>query len=189
MRKERIPVTKRIICLILAVVLLLGLALTGVVQVLAVSEMKASDEAIVILKAEEGFSQKPYWDYAQWTVGYGTKCPDDKLEEYKQNGITEEEAEVLLREHITRFELEVNKFIDKTGISLNQNQFDALVSFVFNLGRDRFRQSSLLKFLNSAHFPLAGGQFDRWIYADGKVMQGLVKRRAAEKALFLEPMQ
>ena len=72
---------------------------------------------------------------------------------------------------------------------LNQNQFDALVSFVFNIGRDNFKRSSMLKFLNSNHYPLSSGQFDRWIHSRGKVVQGLVKRRAAEKALFLEPMQ
>ena len=48
--------------------------------------MSSSDEAIRILKLEEGFSEKPYWVYAQWTVGYGTRCPDSKLEEYKKNG-------------------------------------------------------------------------------------------------------
>ena len=97
-----------------------------------------------------------------------------------------EEASEFLKKDVEKAERAVNDLVKH---ELNQNQFDALVSFVFNLGRDKFRASSLLKFLNSAHFPLAAGQFDRWIYADGKVMQGLVKRRAAEKKLFLEPMQ
>ena len=68
---------------------------------------------------------------------------------------------------------------------MKQNQFDALVSFVFNMGVGAFSTSTMLKFINANHFPLAAGQFDRWVYAKGKKLEGLVKRRKEEKELFL----
>ena len=83
---------KRICCLILTVCLLVSIL---PLSAYADAGLTISSEAVELLKREEGFSKKPYWDYAQWTVGYGTKCPDDKLEEYKQNGITEEAAELI----------------------------------------------------------------------------------------------
>ena len=122
---------KKIICLILAVVILISITGFGAS---AEELMTTSDEAVAMLKAEEGFSSKPYWDYAQWTVGYGTKCPDDMLEYYKQHGIQEEEAESLLRTYLTRFETELHKFMNRTGVKLNQNQFDALLLFTYNCG-------------------------------------------------------
>lgn len=69
---------------------------------------------------------------------------------------------------------------------LNQNQFDALVSFVYNVGTRKFAKSTMLKFLNANHFPLAAGQFDRWNKVKGVVCQGLVNRRKSEKELFLK---
>lgn len=144
--------------------------------------MKISEKGLQLIKEFEGYEGKAYLCPAGvWTIGYGHT---QGVEENDMCSV--EEAVEFLKKDVEKAERAVNDLVKH---ELNQNQFDALVSFVFNLGRERFRQSSLLKFLNSAHFPLAGGQFDRWIYADGKVMQGLVKRRAAEKKLFLEPMQ
>jgi GH24 family phage-related lysozyme (muramidase) len=91
-------------------------------------------------------------------------------------------AETLLAIDLQKFEKCINDNVKKP---LTQNEFDALVSFVFNVGTGAFEKSSMLKLLNSGHMPLAAGQFDRWIYAKGKVLNGLKKRRAAEKALFL----
>ena len=144
--------------------------------------MKISEKGLQLIKEFEGYEGKAYLCPAGvWTIGYGHT---QGVEENDMCSV--EEASEFLKKDVEKAERAVNELVKH---ELNQNQFDALVSFVFNLVRDRFRQSSLLKFLNSAHFPLAGGQFDRWVYADGKVMQGLVKRRAAEKKLFLEPMQ
>lgn len=81
-----------------------------------------SSNAMGILKLEEGYSVKPYWDYSQWTVGYGTKCPDDMLEYYKVNGIPEADAQILLREHMAEIEADVDKFIQKYGLTLTGNQ-------------------------------------------------------------------
>lgn len=70
-------------------------------------------------------------------------------------------------------------------VPLNQNQFDALVSFEFNIGYGAFNSSTLLKLLNQGKYIDAANQFERWVYANKKVLPGLVKRRAAEKELFI----
>ena len=88
---------KRITSLFLAAVILLSVVSVGIPQVAAASSFNTSNECIEIIKAEEGFVKYPMWDYAQYSVGYGTKCPDDKLEEYSKNGITKKEAEALLK--------------------------------------------------------------------------------------------
>ena len=173
---------KRILCLILTLAMVLPMLFTGAA---AEEVLSVSDEAIRILKLEEGFSATPYWDYAQWTVGYGTKCPDDKLEEYRQNGISEEEAEALLRTYIAKFESEIHGFMIRTGVQLNQNQFDALVSFVFNVGTANYKKSTLRKkVLANPNDPAIADQFERWVYAKGKVLLGLMKRRADECELY-----
>jgi GH24 family phage-related lysozyme (muramidase) len=71
-------------------------------------------------------------------------------------------------------------------VTLRQNQFDALVSFVFNLGAGNFAGSTLLKMVNASDFNNAAGQFIRWNRAGGKVLTGLTRRREAEAALFLQ---
>ena len=126
---------KRITSFLLAIVLFAGLVLTAAPAAHAASEMRTSDALVEVLKKEEGFSAKPYWDYSQYTVGYGTRCPDDMLEEYQANGITEEEAETLLRNYLANVENTLNKkLIDAYGLSLTQGQFDALISFTYNCG-------------------------------------------------------
>ena len=181
-------VNKRVISLILALALVFGLVVMGITTVSAVSEMSSSDEAIALLKKEEGFSATPYWDYAQWTVGYGTRCPDDKLEEYKANGISVEAAEELLRQYVAKYDAEVNKFIDTTGLSLTQNQFDALMLFSYNCGSGWMYQTTgiLYKALVSG---ATGNElinaFSRWCYAGGQIKTFLIRRRMCEANLYL----
>jgi len=180
-------VNKRVISLILALALVFGLVVMGITTVSAVSEMSSSDEAIALLKKEEGFSATPYWDYAQWTVGYGTRCPDDKLEEYKANGISQEAAEELLRQYVAKYDAEVNKFIDTTGLTLNQNQFDALMLFSYNCGSGWMYQTTgiLYKALVSG---ATGNElinaFSRWCYAGGQIKTFLIRRRLCEANLY-----
>lgn len=176
---------RRILSLILAVAIL---GSTMILCVSAESGLSMSDEAMRILKAEEGFSQKPYWDYAQWTVGYGTKCPDDKLEYYKQNGITEEEANDLLRTYVARFEEELRKFINRTGVVLNQHQFDALMLFSYNCGSAWTYDSA--GGLYSAVISGATGNrlinaFSRWCNAGGQIKTFLLRRRLSEANMYL----
>lgn len=197
--------TKRIIALILCAVLLLGIVFMGVtyasatevanvtvtaeaMQATEPGKMVTSAECIRILKLEEGFSRTPYWDYAQWTVGYGTACPADKLEEYKANGISEAEAEALLRTHLTKYESEIHKLVDKTGLVLTQNQFDALVMFTYNCGSAWTYQTDGV--LYKAVVGCATGNelinaFSRWCYAGGSVKTFLLRRRLCEANMYL----
>ena len=177
--------TKRIISLVLAVTMLLSV---GALCASAETVLAASDEAIRILKAEEGFSSTPYWDYAQWTVGYGTKCPDDKLEEYRQNGISQEEAETLLRTYITRFESELHAFMIRTGVQLNQNQFDALMLFSYNCGTGWTYDTSGVLY-NAIVGGATGSElinaFSRWCNAGGQIKLFLLRRRLCEANIYL----
>lgn len=93
-----------------------------------------SDEMIAVLKKMEGFMLYPVWDYKQYSVGYGTRCPDDKYAEYMANGIPESDAEQLLRDALKTFETKLNNHITDYNLTLTQNQYDALVSFTYNCG-------------------------------------------------------
>ncbi|MBQ8797706.1 MAG: SH3 domain-containing protein [Oscillospiraceae bacterium] len=150
--------------------------------------MTTSDDAVAMLKKEEGFSSKPYWDYAQWTVGYGTKCPDDMLEYYKQYGISEEEAESLLRTYLVKFENELHKFMNRTGVELNQNQFDALLMFTYNCGSGWSYDTSGT-FYNAIVSGATGNDliyaFSRWSSAGGRVLTSLLRRRLCEANMYL----
>ena len=97
--------------------------------------MTVSDEFIEMLKTMEGFHGVAYWDYSQWTIGYGTKCPEGKEDYYtEENPMTEEEAEELLHKELLYFETVINDYAQKHGLELKQHQFDALVSFSYNCG-------------------------------------------------------
>ena len=87
--------------------------------------------------------------------------------------VSRREAEILLLSDISK----VEKYLNSKNLHLSQNQFDALISFIFNVGVNNFENSTLLTTLQSS-------EFERWIYADGKVLKGLQKRRQHEKELF-----
>ena len=87
-----------------------------------------------------------------------------------------------LRQDVAESERAVNQHVH---VPLTQHQFDALVSFVFNLGAGNFRTSTLLKKLNARDYDGAAQEFGRWVQAGGKTLPGLVRRREAESALFL----
>ncbi len=133
---------KRWICLCLALVLVLLLLPVLPVTVKAAANFTVSQQLLDTIKDEEGFDKYPFWDYNQWTVGYGSRCPDDKLEEYKQNGIPDEDAEDLLKQEINGFQSAVNKFASDYDLSLKQNQFDALVSFSYNCGTGWMKETT-----------------------------------------------
>ncbi len=180
---------KRIVSTLLAVVILIGAVGLGTVPASAASSMTVSDSCVELLKEMEGFCEKPYWDYAQWTVGYGTRCPDDMLDYYQKNGISREEAEVLLRNFLNMFEKNVKEeFIDKYGLTLNQQQFDALILFSFNVGTGWVYESSGT-FHNAIKSGATGNDLIRafalWCRADGKIKSFLLDRRLSEANLYL----
>lgn len=175
----------RIISFILSLCLIIGLI---PIQIFASNDLTTSNEAIAVIKYFEGFSKYPYWDYSQWTVGYGTRCEGEDLERYKREGISEAEAELLLREFLDDFESSVNKFARKHNLELTQNEFDALVSFSFNCGAGWMSSTSGLltkavindKTGNDFLFAIA-----RWCKAGGEVQSGLIKRRLMEANMYI----
>lgn len=187
---------KRIFCLMLALVLVLGVVVIAPSVAATTSETsepktyKTSDDLIKLLKYEEGFMKYPQWDYSQYTVGYGTRCPSDKLAEYSAHGITEYEAEQLLRNYLTNTEnLINNKLIKKYNLNMTQSQFDALVMFSYNMGGSWITDTS-----SNIHKVVASGTADnsivdaltRWSRAGGSVKSYLIRRRLSESYMYLE---
>ncbi len=180
---------KRIISLLLALVTVFGVMTVGVTPVSAASGMKTSDDCIELLKQEEGFSKKPYWDYAQYTIGYGTACPADMLEYYTENGITKKEASTLLRNHLRAIEKQINKkIIDKYELELTQNQFDAIVLFSYNCGTGWTGESTGTYF-NAIVKGATGNDLIRafalWCSAGGQIKTFLLRRRLCEANIYL----
>lgn len=116
-----------------------------------------------------------------WTIGYGHTGPDVT----EGRTITQPEADQLLINDLVRFNNGVNALVT---IRINQNQFDALVSFSYQLGLGSLQQSTLIRLLNSGNYQAAADQFPRWDRAGGKETAGLLARRNAERELFLTPI-
>jgi len=139
---------------------------------------RTSQAGIDLIKSFEGLRLAAYQDsVGVWTIGYGhtgTARPGQR--------ITEQQAEALLREDVASFEQCVMRAVKAP---LDQHQFDALVSFAFNLGCGALSRSTLLKKLNGLDYSGAADEIPRWNRAGGNVLRGLVRRRAAERDLFL----
>lgn len=141
---------------------------------------KISDKGINLIKKFEGCSLSAYKCPANvWTIGYGHTGAD--VTQGKR--ISQEEAERLLRQDLTVHCNNVSKLVK---VPLNQNQFDALVSLEYNIGYNAFSKSTLLRLLNQKKYKEAAEQFAVWRMGGGRVLSGLVKRREAEKELFLQ---
>jgi lysozyme len=143
--------------------------------------MHTSQRGIDLIKAAEGLRLVAYPDPATgaepWTIGYGTTRGV-----MQGMRITAEQADQYLKSDVARFEPELANLVK---VPLTQNQWDALMSFVYNLGSANLASSTLLKLLNAGYYARAADQFPRWNKAAGKELPGLTKRRAAEQALFL----
>ena len=146
--------------------------------------MIVSKKGLDLIKKFESFKSKPYLCPASVpTIGYGsTYYPDGKKVTLQDKEITEEKAFEIL-EYIANkdFGSNINKVVK---VPLNQNQFDALVSFAYNIGNGNFNSSTLLRWLNQGNYKEASMQLLRWDKSKGIVLNGLTKRRKAEKALF-----
>lgn len=142
--------------------------------------MNISQKGIDLIKNFEGCRLTAYRCPANiLTIGYGHTGSDVVIGQK----ITQEQAEKLLKSDLL---VHCNNVSRLVKVPLTQNQFDALVSFEFNVGYGNFASSTMLKLLNQKKYREAAAQFDRWVYANRKVLAGLVKRRAAEKTLFLQ---
>mgnify|MGYP003144048138 FL=1 len=136
-----------------------------------------SQEGVNLIKKFEGFEEEAYKCPAGvWTIGYGhTK------DVMKGDFWSEAYAEHMLEVELEEYSEYINDLVE---VELNQNQFDALVSWVYNLGPTNLKSSTLLKVLNEGDFDEVPRQIRRWNKASGEVLEGLVRRREAEALLF-----
>lgn len=141
------------------------------------NNMKISQEGIALIKVFEGCKLESYLCAAGvWTIGYGhTKLVEEGQE------ITQEEADNILLNDLEIYEEAVLKAVE---VPLHQHQFDALVSWTFNLGGANLNASTMLKVINKGEYEDVPAQIKRWNKAGGKVLQGLIRRREAEALLF-----
>lgn len=142
-----------------------------------------SDNGVKLLEQFEGLRLEAYLDSASiYTIGYGTiKYPDGRKVK-KGDKITKAQAKEYKVHDLKEFESTVNTSVK---VPLTQNQYDALVSLSYNIGSGAFKNSTLLKKLNSGDYKGAAEQFLVWNKVHSKMVQGLVNRREAERKLFL----
>lgn len=141
--------------------------------------MKTSLEGQHLIEHFEGLRLKAYQDIVGvWTVGYGHTGKDVHPGMY----ITQEYAEHLLRDDLMKAERAVGHYYTKP---LTQGQFDALVSFTYNLGASALHGSTLMKKMNRGDFDGAANEFHKWNHAGGREISGLTRRRAEEKTRFV----
>lgn len=157
--------------------------------------MRISEEGLQHVKKVEGVRYVMYLDQAGLaTIGVGHllslaeldsgKIYTDRSPEsisWKNRELTPLEVDQILEEDLEIAEMWVER---EVKVELTQGQFDALVSFVFNIGHVKFRKSTLLKFLNEGQYDKVPGQLRKWIYAGGKASEGLAKRREMEIKLW-----
>lgn len=143
---------------------------------------RTTPEALEMIKHFEGLRLEAYQCSAEkWTIGYGTTHTALGAVKPGQR-ITKAEAERLFESDIRLFEQRVRDLVE---VPLTDNQFSALVSFAYNLGEGALKRSTLLRKLNNSDFSGAADEFPKWKYAGGKEELGLVRRRAAERRMFV----
>ena len=155
--------------------------------------MQTSEHGLQLLKQWEGFKLQLYKDSAGLsTIGVGHLLKKDELVSGRivisgvpvefEDGLVEEQVTSLLQQDLQPAEVAVNSYVK---VELDQNQFDALVSFTFNSGAQAFAESTLLKMLNQGSYDAVPDQLRRWVRAGGNIVQGLVNRRENEIKLWL----
>lgn len=143
--------------------------------------MKATPYAYLIIRHFEGLRLSAYrCPSGIWTIGYGHTSgvkPDDT--------ITQAQANELLEKDVN----EVEAYLNRTQLNINQNQFDALTSFIFNVGQTAFIMSTMARLIRkNPNDPAIADEFKRWVHSNGQVLPGLQRRREEEaKLYFLKP--
>ena len=141
--------------------------------------MNVSENGLDLIKRFEGCRLSAYQDsVGVWTIGYGHTRGVKRGDK-----ITRAQADEFLAQDAAGAASDVER---RVKVPLNQNQFDALVSFTFNLGDGNLKSSTLLRRLNEGNYRAAADQFGRWVFAGGVLLDGLVKRREAERQLFIK---
>lgn len=149
--------------------------------------LRTTEQMIAFIKQKEGFQEKAYWDYAQYSIGYGSACTKDEY----PNGITEAQADILLREMLQGFEEKLDKFLQENYITLRDNQYDALISLTYNIGSGWMKESALATLLKNGTYSnneLASA-IGIWCHVKSNgvtsIHDGLVARRISEINVFL----
>ncbi len=140
-----------------------------------------TDEGLALIRRFEGFAPEIYICPGGWsTIGYGHVVRDDEREQFV-DGIDEAVAEDLLRRDVEAAERAVLRLI---RVPLAEGKFDALSSFTFNLGAGALQRSTLRRKVNRAEHDAVPGELRRWVWAGGRKLKGLVRRRGAEAGLY-----
>ena len=150
--------------------------------------MQVSKEGLDLIKKHEGYRDNAYLCPAKvWTIGYGNTFYESGRKVKEGDVISKDKAERLLECVVEDFARNVRSTIK---VPLNQNQFNSLVSFAYNLGIGNLRSSTLLRKVNAnPGDPTIFNEFLRWNKAGGKVLNGLTKRRQEEANLYFEPIK
>ena len=171
---------KRILCTLLAAVMIVVMLPGLATSANAASQMTTSETLVDCIKEYEGFRSEAYVSGGQWSIGYGTSAsPGDT--------VTREEADQALRAHLHSIEASLNSFITRYGLNLNQGQFDALACFTYNCGvawmsqNGRFR-TAVIKGATESEFLFA---ISLWANNGSTPDAGLLKRRLAEADMYL----
>ena len=145
--------------------------------------MNTSEQGVFSIKTNEGCRLVAYKSVPSdpWTIGYGSTQGV-----YKGMIVTESQADRMLRDYLAISDKEISSMLK---VIVNQNQFDALSDFCYNLGTGALKGSTLLKVLNGGDYLKAADQFLVWDMAGGKHLAGLHARRMRERVLFLKPME
>ena len=147
--------------------------------------LTTSEEGIAFIKKQEGFTHYKVWDYSQYSIGYGTQC---KAADYP-NGITYEEADQLLRNRLRQLEPYLNAFIQKNNLPFTQNNYDAMMSFTYNLGTSWMNSHNRLSDLLTSGDPFGPSDFASaisvWCHTANGISPGLIDRRILETQMFL----
>ena len=162
------------------------LALCMVISVLplhaAAASMKASDSLVQFIKNCEGFTKYAMWDYQHWSIGYGTQC---EAGEYP-DGITEEQADALLRKALSKSEGAVDSFVSRNGLKPTQQQYDCMVSITYGLGTEwMLNKYNLPKLIiNGCEELELLNSLGSWVTAGGETLNGLIYRRMRETYIY-----
>lgn len=142
--------------------------------------MNVNNAGLALIKQFEGLRLDAYKCPAGvWTIGYGHTGPDVA----PGDTVRETDAEIFLKSDLMRFEHGVEELLD--GVPASFNEFSAMVSLAFNIGLGNFRKSSVLKYHKLGKKTLAANAFLLWVKAGGKPLAGLIRRRTAERALYV----
>ncbi len=149
--------------------------------------LRTTENGVAFIKAREGFRATAYWDYSQYSIGYGSRC---EANEYP-NGITQEQADHLLRKKLQEFEKKLDEFLQKNNLTLTDAQYDALISLTYNIGSTWMNGSRLAQCLiaqSCSHNEFASAM-GVWCHVTEKsgtsIHDGLIARRVLEIRLFL----